>query len=230
MPPDLAEILPDLHEEVRPRVRLGLIQAAPVRVGPASQPLIAAATEVCSRLVERHAGLAPAEIDALQPARELYRSFGIDPTRIRPSSEALLRRVLRGRPFPWILDAVDVANLCGLEFLLPIGLYDVDRIEGPVTLRAGRPGESYPGIRKDDVHLAGRPVLADARGAFGNPTSDSARTAVSESTRSLWMVVFAPASLDRDRLAGHVERARDYLSRYLAPPGETVVTAVRTLP
>ena len=65
-------------------------------------------------------------------------------------------------------------------------------IEGDVELRLGAAGESYPGIRKDDVHVGGRITLADARGPFGNPTSDSARTMVTTATTRALLVVFAP--------------------------------------
>ena len=60
---------------------------------------------------------------------------------------------------------VDVCNWCSLEFQLPYGLYDAARIEGDVELRIGRDGESYPGIRKDDVHVGGRITLADTHRA-----------------------------------------------------------------
>src|SRR5437762_3345824 len=78
------------------------------------------------------------------------------------------------------------------------------RVRGPVSLRRGLPGEAYQGIRKDSVHLEGRPVLADEDGPFGNPTSDSLRTAMTPATRSLVMVIFAPAAYVRDRLEAHV--------------------------
>jgi DNA/RNA-binding domain of Phe-tRNA-synthetase-like protein len=95
---------------------------------------------------------------------------------------------------------VDVCNWCSFEFQLPYGLYDADQIEGGVELRIGREGESYPGIRKDDVHVGGRITLADARGPFGNPTSDSARTMVTTRTRRALLVVFAPLAFDPPRL------------------------------
>jgi DNA/RNA-binding domain of Phe-tRNA-synthetase-like protein len=72
---------------------------------------------------------------------------------------------------------------------------------GTVEMRLGRDGESYPGIRKDDVHVGGRICLADARGAFGNPTSDSARCMVTTATTHALVVVFAPRSLDGGRVA-----------------------------
>ena len=139
----------------------------------------------------------PAEVAAV---RTMYKRVGLDPTRTRPSSEALLRRVRKGDPLPRINSLVDVCNWCSLEFQLPYGLYDAAQVEGDVELRIGREGESYPGIRKDDVNVGGRLTLADARGAFGNPTSDSARTMVTTETVSAIVVVFAPAEMERRRL------------------------------
>jgi len=212
-------IRPVLSDDLKGRVRLGLVRAEPVAVVPTGPALEAAIRDAAAALEARHAGRSPSDIAGLGPARELYRAFGIDPTRTRPSSEALLRRVLQGKPLPRIGNAVDLCNLCALLFLLPIGLYDRALIDGPVTLRRGADGESYPGIRKDAVHLTGRPVLADRTGPFGNPTSDSARTAIRDTTGSIWMVVFAPASYPPDRLSAHVGEACSLAARHLAPPG-----------
>ncbi len=140
----------------------------------------------------------PAEITAV---RTMYKRVGLDPTKTRPSSEALLRRVRKGDTLPRINSMVDVCNWCSLEFQLPYGLYDAGRIESDVELRLGLEGESYPGIRKDDVHVGGRITLADRLGPFGNPTSDSARTMVTTSTTRALLVVFAPRDVDARRLA-----------------------------
>ncbi|MBZ5637698.1 MAG: hypothetical protein LAO51_02960 [Acidobacteriia bacterium] len=209
---------------ITPLVRLGLVRGEPVAAGPGARALVAETEALCAELAARHAGRAPSEIDGLAPARELYRAFGIDPTRTRPSSEALLRRVLLGKPLPRILNAVDVCNLCSLRFLLPIGLYDAARLRGAVRLRRGLPGESFQGIRKDDVHLEGRPALADEDGPFGNPSSDSLRTSVTGDTRSLWMVIFAPATFAAFRLEEHVAFARAAMERHLAPASREVAT------
>jgi DNA/RNA-binding domain of Phe-tRNA-synthetase-like protein len=126
------------------------------------------------------------------PSRQLYRSIGIDPTKTRPSSEALLRRVRRGDPLPRVNTAVDICNWSSLESQLSFGLYDLDRVASPVVVRRGLAGEAYAGIRKDEVHLEGRLALVDQHGPFGNPTSDSARTMVTPSARRVMLVVFAP--------------------------------------
>ncbi len=132
--------------------------------------------------------------------RTMYKRVGLDPTRTRPSSEALLRRVRKGGSLPRINSMVDVCNWCSLEFQLPYGLYDASHVEGDVELRRGDPGESYQGIRKDVVHVGGRMTVADRAGPFGNPTSDSARTMVTTDTTRALVVVFAPATIDARHL------------------------------
>ena len=139
--------------------------------------------------------------DEVVAVRTMYKRVGLDPTKRRPSSEALLRRVRKGDPLPRINSMVDVCNWCSLEFQLPYGLYDAAHIDGDVVLRLGTPGESYPGIRKDDVHVGGRITLADRLGPFGNPTSDSARTMVTTATTRALVVVFAPFELDERRVS-----------------------------
>jgi DNA/RNA-binding domain of Phe-tRNA-synthetase-like protein len=139
----------------------------------------------------------PAEVVSV---RTMYKKVGIDPTKTRPSNEALLRRVRKGDTIPRINSAVDIVNWCSLEFQLPYGLYDFAKVSGPVTMRLGAEGESYPGIRKDDVNVGGRITVADAIGAFGNPTSDSARTMVTPEATELMVVVYAPIDVPKSQL------------------------------
>jgi DNA/RNA-binding domain of Phe-tRNA-synthetase-like protein len=141
-----------------------------------------------------------------EAVRTMYKRVGLDPTKRRPSSEALLRRVRKGEPLPRINSMVDVCNWCSLEFQLPYGLYDTAHVKGDVVLRLGFEGESYPGIRKDEVHVGGRITLADAIGPFGNPTSDSARTMVTPQTTNALLVVFAPVEIDTARLTRVLDR------------------------
>jgi DNA/RNA-binding domain of Phe-tRNA-synthetase-like protein len=140
---------------------------------------------------------APERADVTAAVRAMYKRVGIDPTKTRPSSEALLRRVRRGDELPRINSLVDVINWCSLETQLPYGLYDLDRIQGDVVLRLGGPGEEYAGIRKDTVHVGGRLTVADALGPFGNPTSDSARTMVTTATARALVVIFCPVSVSQ---------------------------------
>lgn len=136
--------------------------------------------------------------------RTMYKRIGLDPTKTRPSNEALLRRVLKGQPLPRVNSMVDVINWCSVEFQLPYGLYDRAHISGPVTMRMGHAGEEYAGIRKDVVHVAGRITVADDTGPFGNPTSDSARTMVTTATTDALVVIYAPADTVSSRLSAAI--------------------------
>jgi DNA/RNA-binding domain of Phe-tRNA-synthetase-like protein len=96
-----------------------------------------------------------------------------------------------------------------MELQLPYGLYDRDQIDGEVELRLGRAGEEYAGIRKDVVHVDGRLVLADERGPFGNPTSDSSRTMVSTATTRALVVVYAPRDVGREVVTEALDRTAE---------------------
>ena len=189
-------LAPDLAPIVRPGV-LWLDNATVVEHESRLDSVLAAAAASIQR-----ADLSGAFQSQANEIRTMYKRVGIDPTKTRPSSEALLRRVRKGDALPRINAMVDVCNWCSVEFQLPYGLYDLAHVDGDdIEMRLGRDGESYAGIRKDDVHVGGRICLADARGAFGNPTSDSARTMVTTATSRALVVVFAPRSLDERRLA-----------------------------
>jgi DNA/RNA-binding domain of Phe-tRNA-synthetase-like protein len=179
-------VAPELAGVVRPAFR----EVGPVVVVDRAPALDAPLREAAARM---RAGGDFEETTAA--VRAMFKRVGIDPTKTRPSSEALLRRVRRGDELPRINSLVDVINWSSLESQLPFGLYDLDAIRGDIALRLGLPGEQYAGIRKDAVRVAGRLTLADAEGAFGNPTSDSARTMVTPATTRALVVIFGPAAL-----------------------------------
>jgi DNA/RNA-binding domain of Phe-tRNA-synthetase-like protein len=143
--------------------------------------------------------------DAVQVsrARELYRRFGTDPTRVRPSSEALLRRLKKGEPLPRINSLVDVANSLSVQLQVPVGLYDLGKVKGEeLVIRLGTDGEGYTGIGKERVNLSGRICVADAEGPCGNPSADSARTMITTDTeRAAWIYFLPVSDEDVDRTA-----------------------------
>lgn len=136
-------------------------------------------------------------------ARALYRRFGIDPTHVRPSSEALLRRLKKGDPLPRVNSLVDVANAMSVQLQVPVGLYDLDKVRGDeLVVRLGLEGESYTGIGKERVNVAGRICVSDADGPCGNPSSDSARTMITTATeRAAWLYFLPVTEEDVDRTA-----------------------------
>lgn len=212
-----------VDDSLRGALALGLLEAEDVRLVPVPREFDEECVRTCTRLVEQYGERAPADIPGVAETRTLFHRLGVDPTKTRPSSEALLRRVVQGRGLPRVNLAVDVCNLCSLEHQLPLGLYDRVSVRGTVRARAGHEGEGYAGIRKQRVNLAGRLLLADDEGPFGAPTSDSLRTAVTEGTTRLLVVVFCPV----ERAALHLSAMLEHLADRLTRHASARVVAVR---
>jgi DNA/RNA-binding domain of Phe-tRNA-synthetase-like protein len=201
MPTDLG-----ISSELAGRVRLGVLEVVGVTVREQDDALQAEVDRTCRELKSRYGEGKSAEVPGAADARTLYKT--------RPSSEALLRRALKGEPLYRINTLVDALNLCSLRAQLPFGLYDRDRLQPPIELRRGGAGESYEGIRKGPVNVDARPVLVDAAGPFGNPTSDSARTMITLEAKNALVVVYAPAAYSLVRLGEVLEVSASTLKRF----------------
>ncbi len=130
------------------------------------------------------------EVPRIADTRRAYRALGKDPSRYRPSAEALLRRIVQGKDLYRINSAVDSNNLISLRTGFSIGAYDRAALRPPIGLYQGPDGLSYEAIGRGAINLAGLPVLIDAAGPFGSPTSDSERSKVTAATELLLMVMF----------------------------------------
>ena len=203
-----------LAPEIAGRVRLGLLVLEGVTVREGDPALVAEVDGYCAELRAKYGEGKSAEVPGAADARTFYKAVGLDPTKYRPSNEALLRRALKGEALYRINTLVDALNLSSLRFQLPFGLYDLAHVEPPVTLRKGVAGESYEGIRKGPVHVEGRPVLVDAKGPFGNPTSDSARTMITLEAKTALVVAYAPAAYSITRLGQVLDGTAETLTRH----------------
>jgi len=210
-----------VDEDLRGTLALGLLEADGIALGDLPIEFGVERDTLTKRLITSYRGKQPADIPGVAETRALFHKLDIDPTKNRPSSESLLRRVLQGKGMPQVNAAVDVCNLCSLEHQIPLGLYDRDKVRHAIRVRVGHEGEGYPGIRKQRVNLAGRLLLADEDGPFGAPTSDSERTAVGSTTRNLLVVLFCPT--DRSaHLSPALEHLSELLTRYCAATISTV--------
>lgn len=214
----------EMDEALKGIVMLGWLEADGLNGEPLGEAFEAERDESIRTLMRRCTGRTAADLAGVAETRGMFHRLGVDPTKTRPASEALLRRVLQGKGLPGILPAVDVCNLASLEAQLPLGLYDRTRVKGAIFARMGRPGEGYEGIRKGFVGLAGRPLLADDDGAFGAPTSDSGRTQVTAGTTSLFVAVYCPVERPTADLSSMLERISDLLARHCGATVKLVQT------
>jgi len=178
-----------------PALLLGIVEVRRGTVRSASPDLQAQAASVARRM------LAPGyEIpeDARGAVRKMLKHGGFSPTgRNRPAQELLVRDVQERGAFHHINNVVDVNNLVSLETLLPISVFDADKIGGDIDVRLGEPGESYVFNASGHVLDVKRLVVCARHdgGPIGSPVKDSAETKVFEGARWFVGVMYAPAAL-----------------------------------
>jgi DNA/RNA-binding domain of Phe-tRNA-synthetase-like protein len=126
--------------------------------------------------------------------RKLFKAAGCDPTRYRPSSEALLRRLLKGEEMPIIQPLVDLNNCLSACLAVPCCVMAEQNLSPPFVFRPGMPGESYESLR-GPFNLEGKPVLADELGACDVPITGGQRVKVTPETRRAWLVAYLPAGI-----------------------------------
>ena len=127
---------------------------------------------------------------AIVATREAYRACGKDPSRYRPSAEALRRRLLRGLDLYRIDTLVDLVNLVSLRTGYSIGGFDADKIVGTeLCLGIGRAGEAFEGIGRGVLNIECMPVVRDAVGGIGTPTSHHERTKMDIGTTHILVII-----------------------------------------
>lgn len=147
------------------------------------------------------------QIPEIQSTKAAYRALGKDPSRYRPSAEALLRRIIKGNNLYKICNAIDLLNLVSMESGFSIGGYDADKITGQISFGIGSADELYRGIGRGVLNIENLPVFRDEDGPFGSPTSDSERTMVTSATENFLMLIFdfgrhasLPAAIEQSSL------------------------------
>lgn len=161
---------------------------------------------------------------AIAATREAYRRLGKDPSRYRPSAEALRRRLLRGLELYRIGTLVDLVNLVSLRTGYSIGGFDAGKIQGTaLCLGVGRAGEPFEGIGRGALNIEGLPVWRDAVGGIGTPTSDHERTKMDLDTRRILALVNGFDG-DLPRLEEAAGLLQALLRRYASSDGGTAAT------
>ena len=195
-------------------IRLGCV-CFKADVTPSSEELLNYLdNEVAPRVREEIEGKAWDEIPGIKGSRIAYKAFGRNPGRYRVSSEALLRRVKRGDELYHINTVVDVNNLISIESGLSVGSYDLDCIDGAITLKKAVEGEGYQGIGKDFIDMENMLVLSDDAGIFGSSMSDSTRAMVTDKTKNVLVIIYCfEDDIDLEHL---LEDAEKLFEKYAA--------------
>ncbi len=149
--------------------------------------------EVISNLKDEFKEMELSRDETVKEVRKLFHKIGCDPTRYRPSFEALARRIFKGEPFPVIHPAVDFCNILSLKWHVPCCISDFSKVNPPLVFRAGKDGEIFESLR-GNFPLEKKPLLEDKLGPFSTPITDSKRTSVSKNTLEFLFLSYFPLS------------------------------------
>ena len=162
------------------------------------------------------------QLPGIAATRNVYKACGKDPSRYRPASEQLIRRMLQGKELYQIDTLVDLVNLASIAFGYSIGGFDADKFVGDtLTLGVGREGEPYEGIGRGIINIAGLPVYRDAEGGVGTPTSDHERTKMTLGTTQL-MVLINGYDGNEERVVANAQFILDLLRKYCQSDGGSI--------
>jgi DNA/RNA-binding domain of Phe-tRNA-synthetase-like protein len=162
------------------------------------------------------------DLPSIAATRRVYKACGKDPSRYRPASEQLIRRMLQGKELYQIDTLVDLINLASIAYGYSIGGFDADKFVGDtLTLGVGREGEPYEGIGRGMLNIAGLPVYRDAEGGVGTPTSDHERTKMTMATTHL-VVLINGYDGNEQRVADNAHFIQKLLRKYAQSDGGTV--------
>lgn len=127
---------------------------------------------------------------SIAATRQVYKTLGKDPSRYRPASESLIRRLLQGKNLYQANTLVDLINLASIVHGYSIGGFDTSKIAGSMLkLGVGKVGEPYEGIGRGMLNIEGLPVYRDEQGGIGTPTSDNERTKLTLETSQLLVLI-----------------------------------------
>ncbi len=159
------------------------------------------------------------DMTSIAATRRVYKACGKDPSRYRPASEALIRRMLQGKELYQRDTLVDLVNLASIAYGYSIGGFDADKFVGDtLTLGIGREGEPYEGIGRGLLNICGLPVYRDAEGGVGTPTSDNERTKMTLDTRHL-VVLINGYDGNEQRVRENAEYIQQLLCKYCQSDG-----------
>ena len=139
-------------------------------------------------------------IPKLKHSRDGYKKLGKDPSRYRLATEALIRRLVKGMDLYRINDVVDLGNILSAKTMRSVCCVDMDKICGNIYIRIGNESDDYYGINRGHINITNMPVYCDEIGPFGTPTSDTDRTAISNETKKIivMLIAFDDSEIEED--------------------------------
>jgi DNA/RNA-binding domain of Phe-tRNA-synthetase-like protein len=210
----------NIDGEVRERFPDLNVLTVPIRnitVKKESQKLEAFKREFISKIRSQYNLETLKDVPELRLYRDFFWKIGIDPTKTRPASEALIRRVIQGKPLPKINTLVDSYNLASMESRVPLAAFDEDMISSELILRFAAKDEEFTGIgMKTPVLLEGNELVIQSGSELIAlyPHRDADRSKITLSTGTVLLVVCGVPGISGETLDHARAIAEEYIIRF----------------
>jgi len=211
------EISPNIREEF-PGLEVRLVKLSNVRVKSSNSDTLNDEIESVTRRVRSNYSLdSLKDVELVRYYRDFFWRIGLDPTKTRPSAEALMRRLLLGKPFPRVNPLVDAYNLASVQALIPIAAFDLDLLKMNLLMRRAREGELFYGIGMDHPQtMTGKEIVVQDREKLIAiyPYRDAETTKVTEKTVNTLIMVCGAPKVPGEKLERATELVVEYITRF----------------
>ncbi len=211
------EISPSIIEEF-PGLEVRLVKLSDVRVKSTNINTLNDEIESVTRRVRSNYSLdSLKDVELVRYYRDFFWRIGLDPTKTRPSAEALMRRLLLGKPFPRVNPLVDAYNLASVMSLIPIAAFDFDLLKMNLLMRTSREGELFYGIGMNHSQtMTGKEIVVQDREKLIAiyPYRDAETTKVTEKTVNTLIMVCGAPKVPAEKLERATELVVEYITRF----------------
>ena len=207
--PEVRNRFPDL------KVLAGRVKG--VRVGPSNPELEVFKAEVIERIRRRYTLESLKDNPTFRAYRDFFWRIKVDPTKNRPASEALIRRVLRGRPLPRINTLVDAYNLASMESEIAVAAFDMERLHGGLRMRFAREGEVFLGIgmKEPKTLRGGEVVISDGEKLVAiYPYRDAENSKITLKTRDVLLLACGVPGIPEEKLGRCIDLSIEFIVRF----------------
>jgi len=207
-----------------PGLRVLVVHANGIRVEKEKVELQQFKEEIIEEIKRTYDLATVKDVPIFRAYRDFFWRVGIDPTKVRPAAEALIRRVLAGKPIPTINTLVDAYNLASIKTGIAMGAFDADKLRGDFELRFAREGEKFVGIGMDEpIELKGNEIVgADAEKLIAiYPYRDADGTRVTEATKNVVLLICGAPGIEEEILGRAAQVAIEYITRFCGGEGRS---------
>lgn len=184
--------------ELIPNFKIGVIEYKNITVGDSPQMVKGRLQLFQESIYFELDNKQISDIPGIKEWRNIFKKTGKDPNRYRHSAEALFRRIQKQNYLSSIHSAIDINNFFSLQFQVPIGVYDLDRLKAPIVIRFGKENETYNGLNGRTNSLEHLILSSDENGPFGSPFVDSDKAPVTIHTKNALQIIYLRPSTEKE--------------------------------